>query len=607
MSDPPLRIFLHSGGSELRNFLEQLASRLGSDHRLPVAARILPEAPEALSLAARAMEEGDALVSLSLKPLAQAEPPAALRTLAAERKVRLFPFLLTTDPVAVGGEAMPVLPDRPRVRTLEAQGGAAMLGAEIARNLFELLLLSWPETDLLIRPIPSGEPPGTPDPLRAHALTRLQEAGQEGRGQLPGLARENRVQAALAIRARLPEVALEALERAVAHEATSAISHYWIARLLASRNLNRSLEDGLRAATRAIRLARLRGDDPVLELAAARLAARLCALMGDRVGMEAHFATAAPLEPSHEDLQLDKLQLYQRAGFPAAAREQLEILYSADRRIADRLLDDPEGVPFRAHLQILHEREEARLRHLLKSVWEAERALADARQLPLKPLPMAPPDPADEVLDWLGAKLRQSLDSQLQALNAWGVELIEAARDLRDLRQDLRTLAGANRTMPARGELDALLERLWPRLRARYRALGSALAETDRLTRELAGEEAATRDLLAAETERFAAFALAFESLLGRHPELLPGPAEEAPASLRDLALLGPEPSAEPSGELRRHDALWPADLAEALEEIPSPVAEVGLYRLERSPHGAPLASRMGVYFEAARRRFQEP
>lgn len=616
MAAPPLRVFLYAGTRELHRYLRALETILRDYRLLSIDPYLSPTDPthassDMLPRFPREMQEGDLLLTFSVS-----HRDGGVRRLedeATKRKLVVLPFLLSRDPLPSDLSQHPFPEERFDTVLVEAHKGEATLNRVVLRTLTERVRMCDPSTDLLLRPQnqPNGSPSNPDDPLQANALQALELDGQDNPSALVQLACESRRQACIAIRARLLELAQEALQRAVANDATSALTAYWLARLNLARNIGASLENGLREATRAARLARLQKPGSPLEIASWRLAARICAIRGDQVGFREYLENSAAIEPPTIELQLETLRLYHRAGLSRDGVPLLEQLYARDRDLAALLSEDPDLTAYHLHLQGLRDRQESHLRDIIRELAKNE---ADVCQLRGVHPPLPPSTESDDIhadpLELLERVGRQHAAFQLGLFNAWAIDLIETTRALHELTLEHRIFAKASRAMPLRGDLDGLVERLWPRLRQRYKALRQALAETDRQEEKLSQAKAQAFAQLKQESKQFLLHTGILERLLARHPGFLKSRPDAAEPAFRDLALL------DATDPLPRLDEALPEDIREILDfehiEVPSPA----LYRLElttRLPWADPnshrrprAASRVGVYFQEAKRKYAE-
>lgn len=606
MNLPPIRVFLFSNAPELLPLLHRIEERLRDQPPAtyePVLAAPVNRAPGSRGLLGREMQEGDMLISVAV-PEGADDALRAAHDQALGRKLIVFPFILARAPEEPSPAIAGATDERFETTLLDAHDGIAKLSDAIVATVNERVIMGSIGTDLLARWMVE---PRHADPLRTDALEALSNDGAEATGHLQKVARETRVQAATAIRARLFEIALETLHRAAEHDATSAITAYWAARLQICQNLAGAHEEGLRAATRAARLARLQSKGSAIEIASWRLAAKIAAMAGDSTGLREYLREANSSAAGLDNLLLEDLRLMQQVGLESEGIAMLEALYAEDRKVLYRIAGDPQLATFHAHLRNLQANREAHLRGILGEVNACRETLHRTRGLKPPSPPRGAADEAlagggsDEVFDRLEEATSEGVRTQLDLLNAWGNELIQSTRGLNELRRRRLNLEAASREMPARSEFDMLLERLWPRLRKRYQDLSDALGETDRLHDELMQSETEAMHRMRKETRQFVKCAEAFESLLVRHPHLASACAGDRAAAAGTLAVL--KSHAEDSSDpYRRHNALLPDDVCQILN-FPNPTTDAeALYRLHRDANGREGASRAGVYFPSKSR-----
>ena len=598
MNPSTLRVFLFSNSPQLLPLLSKLEEQLRT-HCFQRYEPFLVSRQNLLSgkssTAGREMQEGDLLITVGV-PGAQQETLKAVHDHALTRKLIVFPFLLATDPENLSAETRKLFDKRLACTVLQASRGVPSLIQEISAVLHERSLFGSPETDLLLRRQAKKAPR---DPFRARALDLLESDGRSASGELQHSAHETRRQAATAIRARLYEVALETLKRATEFDATSAITAYWMARVRLAQNTQTSLVDALRDANRAARIAALQGVKTTIEIASWRLAARICAMMGDLAGMQDHLKSAAAREPDQLDLKIENLRLLHRIGQREESLRILESLYANDRTAFRAVSEDPELGLFHTHLQNLRTRRESALRSVFEDIAAGEARLREARQKPAAtPLESWDEDTTDS-LEELEKGTNQSVETQLTLLNQWGTELIAATRRVHELQARRASILEASREIPERSDYDFLLEKIWPRIRRRFDSLEGALEQTEQLEKNLeVAEKEATRQLRE-EATQFTRHAEAFEQLLVRHAHLLREPDSHHQSLLCGLTVLK-----SGAQEIPSYAALLPEDLCEIIDFPPAATAPAqALYRLERDRHGREGASRVGVYFVEAKRK----
>lgn len=600
MSIPPIRVFLYSNCPKLLPLLSHLESQLQAHHPLPfdpvLVARESILAGERPAAAGRDMQEGDFLITIGV-PDINGDTLRKVHDRALVRKLVVFPFVLASNPAEPGPETKLIIDKRFDGSVLKASKGISALADEMLTVIQERAILGSTETDLLARWLP--EKPSK-DPLCKDSLELLETASAQSSGYLQESAHETRVQAAIAIRARLYQLALETLERAIEFDSTSAISAYWMARLKVAQNFAHSLIEALGDATRAARLAQLQGSHSPLEIASWRLAARISSMMGDLTGMQEYLHSAELAEPRQRDLQIENIRLFKRMGVEHKGVELIEAIYERDHSVLEAISNDPELRCYHSHLTAIHERREESLCAVWVDVEACEKLIREARGKKFAPLHVRVGEHEGDLIEFLEARTTKSLEDQLRLLNHWGSDLIGATRAVYQIRSRRHALETASREMPPRADYDFILERVWPRLRKRFSALQNALAQTDQLQAELKQSEEDTIAQLRVETGSFMRCAEAFEKLLVKHTNLLPEPDTRKHSVLQGLRVLQRD-----TKDLPRLGTLLPEDLCEILEFPTMPTTPpLALYRIERDSHGCEGASRVGVYFNEAKSKF---
>ena len=594
LSAPPIRLFLATDEPVFEALLEGLEEHFGALTPGLFSFTTLPLGTDPAATPPRPrpeIREGDVVIGIaSSAPSVTEHPLGLLLKAAGEQGALILPALASTRQrssakAATAGD-LPYI-----VVPFSASEVAADAGAALAARLLERIAPTAAPTDLLQRWNPSR------DTVAANALEVLEH-------EPPAATTAARRKAARAIKARLFEIALLELEQVEEHTPGDPLVAFWRARILLGQNRADLLRSARHEADKAAERAHAREPRGPLALAAHWLAARIAVLQGEtdplailrvvedprRIPASRALLAARLLSSTHQEHTLVEL-------LRATASREPEIL---DYAQADPLLRGHAAViaPIGDNLRPAIAHATAALleseQHILIANPGLGTATAADQVSSARALAAAENDAAS-----LEAISAASVTRQLAYLNEWGTLLITQAAQLEKLRAERRHLEHVGEQLPVFGKFDGLLENLWSPLREKRDELEAALRASHREIEKLRRNEVDARRFLRSLVTVFVDCAERFEAAITDAPEVL------ALASLPALAAqqLNVFSLAQLAQEKCACDAnLLPAELIDLAPERPERI-ERGLFRVEQEKEG-PVASRLGVYFFDARRRF---
>ncbi|MFP4541607.1 MAG: hypothetical protein ACLFR7_08250, partial [Opitutales bacterium] len=399
-----------------------------------------------------------------------------------------------------------------------------------------------------------------------------------------------------AIEGRLFESALDGLATAARDHPAEPLVPLWRARLRLAGNRREGLDEALREATRAARLAALRDDGGPLERAAWMLATRVAHALGEEAAALEYLGEAMSGSLAAADW-LEIACRHEEMGHPHRALAALEEAFYLDASTFVAAAGEPAFASLQPDLEGMTADLVARLKLHVENLLVSERALPGHEGETPAPESDGVPSSGSEVLALL-ARGRASAQRQLARLTTWAGSLASEARRHEALRRALEAFPLEPPSAPPMGGLAAVVLPLWPGYRRRLAAFEEAVAGQVARRRALVAEERGRRAALISGVAAFIAAVERFEQAVLADPLFAPtGP----PAEAREGDLIVYPPLHDTAHERPVDRELLPDILSAFAPAKAGLGAGARLHRLEALKDEKGVtgqgASRVGVYF----------